>query len=342
MKRKANNRCILPVKYMNCERSRVANKTHLKINDRETNFAFEFPDGEVMRVHKEVLKKNDVFRAAVESDMEESRHMRWQVDAEESRGMRDLLVFLYTQELDITPENMCDLFLIATKYNEHAMAAQCAESMLTMMNENNCVAVWYLLSQSNFWYAESADIAMEAFASRGTPRVLLREKDEVIAYYMRRRMVSEPREAMALIHGLDTSHDKSWLTEKYLRSTDPVHIFTIDIKDPGNESVCSSVYENIEMLGRLWDVELEYSFSEDVFSLYLKSKEYIPSDMTMRIDTEISCGPTQTLFLFEVEDTRFYYGDNLNDISLVRIKEHTHSVALTVNIRSLTMVSKKK
>jgi len=345
MKRKASTQHICLSKYIHCEQSSALKKTRFKIDDTETDFMFEFPDGKITWTHKEVLVRNEVFRAAIESNMEESIKNKWKVEPEESEGMRKLLVFLYTQELEITSENMCNLFLVAAKYNEHNMAAHCAESMLAMMNDSNCVAVWYLLSQCSFRYAECADIAMDAFVSIGTPRALLKEKDEVIAYYMRRHMLNAPRDAMALICALDETHDKMGLMERYLHSTDPTHIFTVDIKRPADEDMdginCSN-YVDIEMFGRIWEIEVEYRYTKDKFLLYIRSKEYIPRDMELHLDLEISYGPTKTVALFEIKDTSTYYGKKLSDIKLGSDRGHIHSVALSVCIRNLTLVPRKR
>lgn len=88
--------------------------------------------GEEFRLHKNILgARNPFFNSMFKSDMKENITGVVVIDDCEPDTFRSLIHFMYTGKIDeLSEENVCNLYVLADKYQEEQLKEKCLEFMI--------------------------------------------------------------------------------------------------------------------------------------------------------------------------------------------------------------------
>lgn len=104
---------------------------------------------ELLKVHKIILAKNEVFKVMFDSPMIESTKNRMEIPDCDLTAFKRFLIYLYTSQMPAEDINF-DLLMIAEKYLDVPLKKLCLEKLSGEISIENVVEVAQLATQFNF------------------------------------------------------------------------------------------------------------------------------------------------------------------------------------------------
>lgn len=104
-----------------------------------TDFEIEANDGETLKAHKVILAaRSPVFFAMLTKlDLKETKECSVKISDFDSKTLKELLRFIYCNQVEGLNEIAIDLFFAAEKYNLELLKQLCVKSMIMTLTVNS-------------------------------------------------------------------------------------------------------------------------------------------------------------------------------------------------------------
>lgn len=91
--------------------------------------------GKEFRLHKNILgARNPFFDSMFKSDMKENITGVVSIDDCEPQTFYSFINFIYTGKFHVSEGNVCNLYVLADKYQENELKEECLEFMMNIMD----------------------------------------------------------------------------------------------------------------------------------------------------------------------------------------------------------------